>query len=170
MLTLPVIGRRKKQPYLAIRSMLTMRQIKKQGPLFLSEVKAFMDRRGLEAAGPAFYRTNCIGTDGQLEMEFGYFTLKTCAGAGPVRSGTMPSGRYGSVSWHGAHDRLADVTAMLTGWARETGVAWDVTDTPRGAIFAGRFEIYHDNPSGEQGSDKRFTEVAIKVRPTTQDE
>lgn len=163
MLTLPVLARRKKQPYLAIRSALTMRQIKKQGPLFLSEVRAHMQQRGYESDGPAFFRYNAIDPTGQLEMEFGYFTQRAYPGSGPIRTGVMPSGRYASVTWQGSYDRLRDVTAMLLGWAAETGVSWDIEQGDRGALFAGRLEIYHNDPETEADPDRLVTEVAIKT-------
>lgn len=169
MLTLPETARRKKQPYLAIRSSLTMRQIKKQGPLFLSEVRAFMEQKGYDDRGPAFFRYDQIDEGGQLEMEFGYFTGKHHAGAGPVRSGILPSGRYITVVWQGTYDRLADVTAMLVGWAKETGVSWDVERQGTNEIFAGRLEIYHDDLMSQPDPAKWRTEVAIKVADNSPD-
>lgn len=164
MLTLPQTGRRKKQPYLAIKSTLTMRQIKKQGPLFLSEVAAFINQHGYEREGPAFFRYNVIDMDGQLEMEFGYFTPKSYSGVGPIRSGIMPSGRFVSVNWQGPYERLYDVTAMLVGWAKETGVEWDVEPTDKGDQFACRLEVYHSDPSAVADPSKLLSEVTIKLK------
>ncbi len=163
MLSLPVISRRKKQPYLAIRSNLGMRQLKKQGPLFLSEVSAFMKARGIESEGPAFFRYNSMDDDGQMEMEFGFFTSKSYPGAGPVRSGILPSGRFATSTWHGPYDKLRDVTAMVIGWAKETGVAWDVEKTEKGEIFACRLEVYEIGPADISDSSQWQTDVAIKV-------
>ncbi len=164
MLTLPQISRKKNQSYLAIKSSLTMRQIKKQGPLFLTEVSTFLTEKGFEGVGPAFFRYNQIDQDGQMQMEFGYLTSKSYAGDGPIRSGILPAGRFASVTWFGPTDRLSDVTAILIGWAKETGVVWDRQPTHAGDQFAGRLEVYHTNSKNEPDPDKWRTELAIKIK------
>lgn len=163
MLTLPDAGRRKKQSYLAIRSVLTRRQIKKQGPLFLSEVRAYMQQKGFPIDGPAFYRTNRVDADGQLEMEFGYITQKSWPGFGPVKSGTLPSGRHASTVWTGPHEQLDDVMALLIGWGKETGLVFDVTHNDRGDAYANRIEVFENWPGGPADSGQWVTEIAIKL-------
>jgi hypothetical protein len=41
-----------------------------------------------------------------------------------VRAGTLPAGRYVTVSEVGHPDRLVDVTADLLRWAADAGLAW----------------------------------------------
>jgi effector-binding domain-containing protein len=163
MLSLPVIARRKKEHYLAIKSRLTMRQISKQGPIYLSEVRDFMAARDIRDSGAAFFRYNIIDMDGDLEMEFGYLTPRPYQGGGPVRSGVMPGGRFASVFWQGAYKKLYDVNAVLIGWANETGVEWDSKASPAGEHFACRLELYLRGPDNEPDPAKWLTEVAIKV-------
>jgi effector-binding domain-containing protein len=163
MLTLPTRKRRKKQPYLAIRSRLTRRQIAKQAGLFFPELRQFMQERGIETAGGPFIRYNVVGPH-ELDLEFGHFTERLYPGSGPIRAGTVPAGTYVSVTWHGHFDKLQEVDAMLIGWARETGAPLDCTETQAGLFFGCRMAIYHNALQHPTDPDQWQTEVAIMLR------
>lgn len=164
MLTLPVRNRRKKQPYLAIRSRLLERQIRKQGMLFLPEVRNFMVSRGMDASGPAFLRYQTIEFSGEMDIEFGVFTDKLYSGSGPIRSGILPSGLYVSVTWFGEYEALPDVNAMLMGWGQQKQLEWDMASTEAGQFFGSRVSIFHRTPRIEADETQFETEVAIKLQ------
>lgn len=164
MLTLPVRNRRKKQPYLAIRSRLLERQIRKQGTLFLPEVRNFMVARGIDAGGPAFLRYQTIDASGEMDIEFGVFTDKLYSGNGPVRSGILPAGAYISVTWHGPYEGLPDANAMLMGWGQQKQLQWDMAATEAGLFFGCRISIFHRTPRIEPDETQFETEVAIKLK------
>jgi effector-binding domain-containing protein len=164
MLTLPVKNRRKKQPYLAIRSRLFKRQIHKQAQLFLPEVRKFMEEQGIPYTGPSFFRYNTISPTGEMDIEFGHFTDKLYSGSGPVRAGILPAGSFMSVTWTGHYNRLSDVNAMLMGWAKMTGVEWDCASTEAGTFFGCRIDIFHRSMRNEPNPDKWETEVAIMLK------
>ena len=164
MLSLPAKNRRKKQPYLAIRSRLFSRQIAKQAQLFLPEVRNFMEQQGLPATGPSFLRYNTISPTGEMDIEFGHFTDKLYAGGGPVRAGILPSGSFMSVTWTGHFNKLSDVHAMLMGWAKIKGVDWDCASTEAGVFFGCRIDIFHKSMRNEPNPERWQTEVAAMLR------
>jgi effector-binding domain-containing protein len=164
MLTLPVRNRRKKQPYLAIRSRLLERQIRKQGMLFLPEVRNFMIAHGIDANGPAFLRYQTIESSGEMDIEFGVFTDKLYSGSGPVRAGILPAGAYVSVTWFGAYEGLPDVNAMLMGWGEQKRLEWDMATTEAGLFFGCRMSILHKTPRVGAEEAQFETEVAIRLK------
>jgi hypothetical protein len=163
MLTLPAKLRRKKQPYLSIRSRLTRRNLRRQAELFFSELREFIATRRIEDAGPGFMRYLAID-NGELDMEFGYLTPRIYAGCGPVRSGILPSGMFMAAEWTGPFEKLPEVNAMLPGWARHSGVELDVTETETGTIYGCRLEIYHVTPRHTEDPAQFRTEIAIMTR------
>jgi hypothetical protein len=52
---------------------------------------------------------------------------------------------------------------MLIGWAKETGVEWDVETTTHGDRFACRLEVHENNPSIEADPAKLVTTILIKT-------
>jgi len=164
MLTLPAKLRRKKQPYLSIRSQLARRNLRRQAVLFFSEIRDFMGGKGIEDAGPGFMRYLSIGRDGELDMEFGYLTARVHAGGGPVRSGILPSGIFMTAEWTGPYEKLPEVNAMLPAWAQHTGVELDMTETDEGTVFGCRLEIYHISPRHTEDDANFRTEITILTR------
>ena len=165
MLTLPVRTRRKKQPYLAIRSQSTRRNLRRQAVLFFSELRDFMVARGVADTGPAFMRYFSIGDDGAVDVEFGYFTTRLHAGGGPVRSGTLPSGVFLSTEWTGPYENIGEVNAMLLGWARHCGVELDATAANGGTVYGCRLEIFHVTPRHTDDPGRLRSEIAVMMRP-----
>lgn len=164
MLTLPVKIRRKKQPYLAIRSRLFRRQVMKQAQLFFPEIRNFMEATGVSKAGAPFLRYNTVSWDNELDIEFGYLTDKLYSGAGPIRGGFLPAGSFMSVKWFGTPTRLLDVHAMFMGWAQLTGVEWDSTPTEAGSFFTCRVDILHRSPRIEPDPELQETELLVMLK------
>lgn len=168
MLTLPAKVRRKKQPYLYIRSRLPRRNLRKQAVLFYGELRDFIAARGIVGTGPGFMRYISVQQDGELDIEFGYFTDRLHTGGGPVRAGTLPSGTFMSTQWTGPFEKVPDVNAMLNGWADHNGVEWEATQTSGSTSYACRIEIYHVTPRHVSDPEQFRTEIAIMVRSATE--
>lgn len=164
MLTLPAKLRRKKQPYLSIRSQLTRRNLRRQAVLFFSELRDYIARRSIDDAGPGFMRYLVLGRDGELDMEFGYFTGRVHPGAGPVRSGILPSGIFMTAEWTGPYEKLDEVNAMLPGWVQHTGVELDVTELEDGLAYACQLNVFHVSPKHIDDPERFRTEIAVMVR------
>lgn len=161
MLTLPAKTRRKKQPYLSIRSQLQRRNLERQANLFFTELRQFITARAIEDMGPGFLRYLTIGADGQLDMEFGYFTTRMHAGGGPFRSGVLPAGLFMTAEWMGPYERLTDIHAMLPGWAAENGVSWQMRRADGEISYGCRLEIFHQSPRHVKDPAQYRTEIAI---------
>ena len=168
MLTLPAKLRRKKQPYLSIRSQLARRNLRRQAVLFFSELRDFMTARGVEDAGPGFMRYLSVDRNGELDMEFGYLTPRIHPGGGPVRSGVLPSGMFMTAEWTGPYEKLPEVNAMLPGWAQHAGIELDVTETAAAVVYGCRLEIYHVTPRHTENADQYRTEIAVMARSNTE--
>lgn len=163
MLTPPRIAERTAQPYVAIRRAVTIP--------FGAVIDATMPKlfgwigdHGVEPGGPPFFKYNVIDMAGELEIEFGVPTATLLQPDDVVVTGTLPAGRYATVTLHGHYDKLIDATAVLFGWARERGLEWDVAQTPKGDRFAGRFEVYPNDPREVPNPDDWETEIWIKLR------
>ena len=161
MLTLPAKTRRKKQPYLSIRSQLQRRNLERQATLFFAELRGFIAKRAIEDMGPAFLRYLTIAGDGELDMEFGYFTSRMHPGGGPFRSGVLPAGLFMTAEWVGPYNRLTDIHAMLPGWAAENGVNWQMRQAEGEISYGCRLEIFHKTPRHVNDPMQYRTEIAI---------
>jgi effector-binding domain-containing protein len=161
MLTLPAKTRRKKQPYLSIRSQLPRRNLERQAKLFFMELREFIKTSAIDDMGPGFLRYLTIGADGQLDMEFGYFTNRLHPGGGPFRSGVLPAGLYMTAEWTGPYERLPDIHAMLPGWAAENGVNWQMRQADGETSYGCRLEIFHQSPRHVEDPAQYRTEIAI---------
>jgi hypothetical protein len=164
MLTLPAKLRRKKQPYLSVRSQLSRRNLRRQAVLFYTELQQFMAARRIGDAGPGFMRYLSISREGELDMEFGYLTPRLYAGGGPVRSGILPSGMFMTAEWTGPYEKLPEVNAMLPAWAQHSGVGLDVAETDDGIVYGCRLEIYHVSPKHTDDPRRFRTEIAVLTR------
>ncbi len=162
MLTLPRTTERAAQPYVAVRRKVSIPFDGAIGPA-MDELFGALKGRGIEPSGPVFFKYNVIRMP-ELEIEFAVPTALQVADAGPLVSGVLPAGRYAEVTYLGHYDDLMDVNAVLIGWAKERGLAWDATAAADGDHFACRMEIYLNSPDEEPDPTKWETTVAIKVR------
>jgi effector-binding domain-containing protein len=164
MLTLPAKTRRRKQPYVSLRSQLSRRNLRRVGILLYSELRNFIEQRGIEDAGPGFLRYLSIGANSDLDVEFGYFTGSLHPGAGPVRSGLLPGGLFISARWTGAYENLPDAEAMMAGWTSQCNIPLDATETPLGVNYGCRLAIFHVSPRHTEDETKLVTELAVLTR------
>jgi effector-binding domain-containing protein len=162
-LTLPRIVERKAQPYVAIRRVVKI----PFGDVIdatLPRLFQWIGANGIEPAGPPFFKYNVIDMANDLEMEFGVPTATLLQPDDVVVTGALSAGRYATVTNHGHYDQLMDATAVLIGWAKERGIQWDVEETAMGDKFAGRFEVYPNDPREVPNPDDWETEIWIKLR------
>jgi DNA gyrase inhibitor GyrI len=163
MLTLPRIVQRDEQHYVAVREKVALKDMRPVVDRAFGALYGWLGRSGVAPAGAAFFRYNLIDMAGLCDIEFCVPVTKAAAPEAPVTAGSLPAGRYGQLTWTGPYDALFDVNAVLSGWAREKGIRWDVTPTPEGDRFAARFEVYENNPAEVSAPNELVTTVAIKV-------
>lgn len=162
MLTLPKLVDREATHYAAVTAEVRMPFDAQIGPL-MGEAESYLQSAGVEGFGPAMFKYDVIDMP-RLEMQFGFVTAGAVAGNERVKPGTLPAGRYVTVTYVGPYDDLESVTAVVIGWARQKGIEWDSTEGPEGERFASRIEIYHNGPMDEPDPQKWETEIWIKTR------
>jgi effector-binding domain-containing protein len=163
MITAPKISERGEQPYVAVKSVVSMKEIGAVAGKFLEEAFGWAAGHGLAPVGAPFFKYNVVDMERGLEIEFGLPTAKVVSGDERVIAGVLPAGRYASLLYRGPYEHLYDANAALLDWIREQGLAMEVTDSPQGDRFGCRLEIYLTDPAVEKDPEKWETEVAIRL-------
>ena len=117
MLTFPKIIERQPQPYLAIRR-IVQRPFGDAVDATLPRLWQWIGAHGVEPVGPPFFKYNLIDMEADMEIEFGVPTDTVLDADAEVVTGTLPGGRYASLTYRGHYDQLMEVTAMLKAWDR----------------------------------------------------
>jgi hypothetical protein len=163
MLTLPERVRFKKQPYLSLRSRLNARQLMTQAQVFLAEVRSELQSQQVTDYGRAFFRFNLFAPNGEMEIEFGYFTPRLLPAKTPFRSAYMPGGLFMSVQWSGPYDRLREVHSMLRGWMGVMGCPPEQNPGADGMAYACCLNIFHRSMLHDPDPANWITQVAYAL-------
>jgi len=162
MLTLPKIVERKAQPYVAMR--------RKANIPFGAVIDATMPKlwqwiedHRVEPTGPPFFKYNLIDMAREMEIEFGAPTTTLLEPDDQVVTGTLPAGRYATITHHGHYDNLMEVNAVLIGWVNQHGYKLDMEPTSEGERFASRIEIYPNDPREVPNPEDWETVLAFKL-------
>jgi effector-binding domain-containing protein len=166
MLTEPRIEDRGEQPYLAVRSSVSMQGFGDVIVQSHGEVFARLNALGVPPAGAPFVRYDVIDMDGQLEIEVGVPVAEPMPGDGHIESGVLPAGRYATLTHVGHYDGLVGANAALQDWADEQGLEWAMQETEDGEVWASRLELYPNDPDTEPDPDKWETEVTYLLANT----
>lgn len=163
MLTLPKIIDRPEQTYAFIDYTVRMDQMQVPADEGFSKLFSYLAAQGVGPTAAPFYNYRRINMAETLDVEAGVPVDRIGVEGQGVRFGTIPAGRFVTLSWHGHFDELEQVTAMLIGWVRLVGHRFDMTEAEDGDHFACRLEIYETDPS--QVSDPRdwVTTLAFKL-------
>ncbi|NEE01496.1 GyrI-like domain-containing protein [Phytoactinopolyspora halotolerans] len=160
--TVPTVIERTEQPYVGITHVVTMETMPEVADR-LPEVFAWLAARGVAPAGSPFFRYNRIDMAADLEVEVGVPVEAAVAGDDTVTAGTLPGGRYATVTHVGHPDGLMGATGELLTWGNQQGLQWDRSDTPHGELWGCRLEIYHTDPAEEPDMNKWETDLAFKL-------
>lgn len=158
----PEIVTRSAQPYVAIRTRLTMAELPGLGPR-LGEVFAWLGGHGLAPAGPPFFKYNVIDMTRELEVEAGVPVAAAVDGDDQVVSGVLPAGRYATLTHVGHPSELVAATGALLDWAAAQGLTWDMSPGVNGERWACRLETYLTDPRQEPDMSKWVTQLAFKL-------
>jgi effector-binding domain-containing protein len=159
-LTDPKIVERDEQPYMGIRTSVTMQGISGFIDESFPEVFAYLEARGVQPTGAPLVRYNLIDMERQLEIEVGVPVADALPGDGRIFAAVLPAGRYGTLTHVGPYDGLIDANAALQRWAEEQGLVWAMSETEEGDRFESRVEVYLTDPGSEPDPEKWETEVA----------
>jgi effector-binding domain-containing protein len=165
----PKLERRDEQPYVGIRTRMTMGELAGgAGDSLFPEVFAWLGARGLAPQGAPFIRYLVIDMDAALEMDWGVPVGEAPPdqqGDDRVRPGVLPAGRYATAIHTGPYggDGLIHANAALQDWAKEQGVAFQVRQGEHGEVWGSRLERYLSNPAEEPDPEAWRTEIAYLV-------
>jgi RNA polymerase sigma-70 factor (ECF subfamily) len=161
-MTEPSVVSRNTQPYVAIINHVTMNTIPEAADR-LREVFDWIGARGIEMTDAPFFKYNVIDMAGELEIEVGIPIAATVEGEGEIGSGTLPAGRYVTVTHVGHPQELGQVTGDLLAWAEREGLRFAKEDTPAGEVWESRLEVYSTDPAVEPDMNKWETTLLFKL-------
>ena len=159
----PEIVTRAEQPYVAIRTQVTMEDLGMVVPPLNQEVFAWLGERSAAPAGAPFWKYNVIDMAGKLEIEAGAPVAAAVAGDDRVVSGVLPAGRYATLTHVGHPSELVAATGALLDWAAAQGLTWDMSPGVNGERWACRLETYLTDPRQEPDMSKWVTQLAFKL-------
>ena len=163
MITSPKVVERSEQPYVAVKSVVTMAEIGAVAGKFLGEIFGWAAGHGLTPAGPPFFKYNVVDMEHGLEIEFGIPMAKLVTGDDRVLAAVLPAGRYASLVHRGPYEQLTEANGMLGKWIEEQGLNVEILKSPNGDRFGCRLEVYLTDPGVEKDPEKWETEVAMKL-------
>jgi effector-binding domain-containing protein len=158
--TEPKIDARPERPYMGIRKKVPMSNMSREVTKLFKDLNAWVEQKGVTAAGPRFLRYHVIDMSGQMDIEVGVPVAAPLPESGNVRAGVIPAGRYASLIYVG-NGYTGNKT--LVEWAKANGIPWDRWDDPNGDAFRSRYESFLTDPKTEHRKTKWQIEVAIKL-------
>jgi effector-binding domain-containing protein len=164
MLSEPKQEERDQQPYVAVRTDVTMDTLESTLPPLIDEVSAWLGQKGIEPTGPPFFRYLVIDMASELTVDTGWPVDADVPEDERFRSDAFPAGRYVTTVHTGPFDQLEQATAELLAWADDNDIVWDVRSGTKGDEWASRTEFYLTNPDEEPDSAKWETELAFKLK------
>ena len=156
----PEVIERAEQPYVAIRTTVTMESIGAASGHF-PVLFEWLASHGNGPAGPPFFKYDVIDMASQLQIEVGVPVPTRLTDDGSVVTGVLPAGRYASIIHVGHPGQLADTTAELLAWAESNGLAFDTTASSEGERWACRLESYLTDPAEQPDMNKWATQLAF---------
>lgn len=158
--TQPALEYREAEPCVYIPISVTLMEWDQANAL-VPEILGWMDQRGVEPAGPLFYRSLVIGDmETPYDLEIGFPVAVEVSGDDRVRTGEMPAGIYATLVHQGHPDGLFDASAALESWSERKGVTLAMRERDGRDVWAGRYERFLSNPDEVPDLNEWTTEVA----------
>jgi len=164
MMTLPETLERPAHPYIYVPFTVTMQQMQRPAEQGFPKLFEHIDKHGLKPVGAPFYNYRRIDMENTLDVEAGIALQSPAEASDSVKTGTLPGGKFLSVSWHGHPDGLITVTGLLIGWSRLTGQDFDMHAESDGDHFACRLELYESDPDTVPDMNNWVTQLAFKLK------
>lgn len=158
MLSEPKFVDRDPQPYAAIRITLAQSQIAEEAPKLVGEILGWIARNGEQAGDLFFNYTRMYGS--KMDMEVGAPTRTLLTGDGRVTTGTLPGGRYATLTYTGHYSGLRDAHEQLHQWlARQP----DMEPFDMAGSGLTLLEIYETDPAEVPDPSQWVTHIAFKL-------
>lgn len=162
MITQPQFEQRNEQPYVALRTIVSMQEIGTKVPPLIPRVYSWLGEKGAQPAGALFFRYLRM-EDGQLDLEIGVPVQRALDGDGEIGSATFPAGKYAVTRYRGPYDGLPKAWNAFEQWREEAGVHEMGQVTPDGAVRGARAEHYVVGPDDVQDPQQWETELVLYV-------
>jgi effector-binding domain-containing protein len=156
----PRVEQRAERIYAGIRVVTPFRGMLKVRDELLRESRAWIDESDVEPIDCGFMRLHVIDMNGAMDIEVGYFTSRPCQGRGRIKPGSMPAGRYATMTYR---DHSLRANRALIEWARDTGIEFDHREEPEGDAFACRYEANLTDPKDEPRKTRWNVELAFRI-------
>jgi effector-binding domain-containing protein len=147
-------------PFVGIRVVTPFRGMLAVRDKLMVELDDWLDERHLIGVGSTCLRLQVIDMNGPMDIEVGVTTTQTLDGDDRVRSGTLPAGKYASLTYVN-HARRAN--GLLINWIQDNGLTADRWDEPTGDRFACRYEAYLTDPRSQPMKTKWQVELNIRL-------
>jgi effector-binding domain-containing protein len=158
--TEPKLIHRKAQPYVAIRTNVTLQNYGQKAPPLWPEVQKWLAAKGIKPSGPPIVRYIVIDMAKELQIEVGFPVSKPIQGDRRIVAGSLPAGRYVQVVHKGDYSGMVTANATLQDWAKKQGLSWKMS----GNKWGGRVEFYHVDPGNTSDASKWETEILYQVK------
>ena len=159
----PEIVTRAGQPYVAVRTRVTMAGLGGLGAGF-AEVLAWLGARGVSPAGAPFFRYNVVDMAGELEVDAGVPVAHATEAGGHLVAGVLPAGRYAALTHTGDPAGLVEAAKVLLDWAAGQDLKWDMAAGDNGERWGCRLEIYLTDPRQQPDPAKWETQLAFRLK------
>lgn len=164
MLTQPTIVEKADQPFAAILLTLSQPEIANIAPPLIDDVIAWVKSQGGELTGPPFFNYVGFNPGGTMDMQVGMPTATVLPDDGRFATGSLPGGRYASITATVPYHELHDANMTLDRWVKDQHLDLDGREEGDRWVGANRMEIYHKDP-GEDPSGHPVTEIAFRLKP-----
>ena len=159
----PQLVSRAEQPYASITNSLPMAQLGDQLQPQIGEIFGWLAARGIQPAGPPFWKYNRINAEGTVEVEVGVPTADEVSGDDRVQPHVLPGGNYAIARHVGHPQKLRDATSELLNWAAAEGIGWDMWRDEQSELWVARLEEYLHDPMSQPDMEKWQTNLIFKL-------
>ena len=154
----PRIETRTQTHYVAIAAKVQRQEIGMKLPPLLPEVFGWLGANGVAPSGAPFFRYTDMGAGG-LSVEVGVPVAAAVAGGSRVQPGSLPAGRYLTLTYLGDFAGVHEANMELHRWAEEQGLVFQRLDAGGAHV-----EFYVTDPQTEPDRSKWVTEVSIRLQ------
>jgi hypothetical protein len=152
---------RTEQPYVGLTATIAMDDFSAVADR-LPEIFRRLAERGVQPAGPPFFRYKVIDMEREMVVEAGVPVAEPLIVDG-LEADVLPPGRHVTTTFTGHPKQLMSVTADLLRWADDQGLAFDQHAGPLGDVWGCRLEFYETDPAVEPDMNHWTTTLAFRL-------
>ena len=163
MLSIPKIEQRTEQPYVAIRTTISMNEISTALPPLIPEVKAWLKKNNITPGSPPFFQYLRMHDNDQFLTEVGFAVKEPVKGDDRVNAGSFPAGLYATLTYTGDYMQMKSAHSALDKWVKDNGFKEKLRINADGSKSGTRTELYITDPQQEPDPTKWVTIISYMV-------